>query len=299
MYLTGIADEAGVSLDTQIQATLDLGWRTIEMRAVEVPGFAKGNLHDIPEPAFERLVARLQEAGLGICCFGSAIMNWAKTIDTPFDVTLAEVARAIPRMRRLGTRLVRIMSLKPADDATLIPPVVFDRVRQVTQRFLEAGLQPVHENCMNYGGMSPTHARQLLEAVPGLKWVWDTGNPLFNPDRCKPKPWPRQDPWEFYSAVKPWIEHVHIKDATWDRAANKETYRWPGEGQGEVRRILADLLASGYAGGISIEPHMAAVFHDASAASATAEAQYANYVEYGRRLTRMMGDIRASLPPGP
>lgn len=298
LYLTGIGDEAGVALDAQIQATRELGWRTIEMRAVEVPGFPKANLHDLPEPAFEEVVARLAAAGLSVCCFGSAIMNWAKTVETPFEVTLGEVGRAIPRMQRLGTRFVRVMSFKPADDAEETPRVVFERVREVVARFRDAGLEVVHENCMNHGGMSARHALELLEAVPDLKWVWDTGNPLFNPDRSRPKPWPRQDPWEFYRQVKPWIRHVHVKDVLWDPVAGKETYTWPGEGQGQVERVLADLISGGYEGGISIEPHMAAVFHDAGAPTATAEAQRANYVEYGRRLGRLVAGIQARVGGG-
>ena len=38
MYLTGIGDEAGASLDAQIRATQALGWTTLEARVVEVPG---------------------------------------------------------------------------------------------------------------------------------------------------------------------------------------------------------------------------------------------------------------------
>lgn len=295
MYLTGIGDEAGASLDAQIRATQALGWTSLEARVVEVPGFPRANLHDLPEAAFEQVVERLGAAGLSVCCFGSTIMNWAKRVDTPFEVTLAEVRRAIPRMQQLGTRLVRIMSFKPADDADTIPPVVFERVREVTRMFLEAGLQPVHENCMNHGGMSARHALELLEAVPGLQWVWDTGNPLFNPDRSRPRPWPRQDPWSFYQQVKPWIRHVHVKDVIWDAAAGREHYTWPGEGQARVRDVLRDLLAGGYDGGISIEPHMAAVFHDPTAPTATAEAQFENYVEYGRRLAKLVEEIRAEL----
>ncbi len=293
MYLTGIGDEAGASLDAQIRAAHALGWKTLELRTVELPGFPRANLHDLPDAAFEQVVERLHAAGLGVCCFGSTIMNWAKTVETPFEVTLEEVGRAIPRMQRLGTRLVRIMSFKPADDADRTPPVVFERVREVTQRILAAGLQPVHENCMNHGGMSAWHARELLEAVPGLGWVWDTGNPLFNPDRSQPRPWPRQDPWTFYQQVKPWIRHVHVKDVLWDATARREHYTWPGEGHARVREVLRDLLAGGYDGGISIEPHMAAVFHDPTAPTATAEAQFENFVEYGRRLERLIGEVRA------
>ena len=36
------------------------------------------------------------EANIGVYCFGSTIMNWSKKIEDPFDVTLAEVKRAIP-----------------------------------------------------------------------------------------------------------------------------------------------------------------------------------------------------------
>jgi sugar phosphate isomerase/epimerase len=299
MFFSGIADEAGVSLDTQIRATKELGWKHLEARTVEVPGHAKANLHDLSDAAFEVVADQLQAAGVEVHCFGSTIMNWAKTVGTPFEVTLAEVRRAIPRMQRLGTRLVRIMSFKPADDTDIIPPAVFDRVREVTRLFLEAGLQPVHENCMNHGGMSWRHALQLLEHVPGLKWVFDTANPIFNPDRSQPKPWPRQDPWEFWSHIRCETVHIHIKDATWNPARNNADYNWPGEGQGRVREIVADALARGYEGAFSIEPHLAVVFHDAAVTS-SAEAQFSSYVEYGRRLEKLVQAIQAaSIDSGP
>ena len=58
----------------------------------------------------------------------------------------------------------------------------------------------VHENCMNYGGMSWQHTLEL-QYLPGLKLVYDTGNPVFARDRSKEgNPW--QDPWEFYQENK-------------------------------------------------------------------------------------------------
>ncbi len=176
MELMGIADEGAVTIDGQIEVTKKLGWKSIEARAVQVEGFDKGPIHDIPDEAFDQVEAKLKESGVGIYAFGSTICNWQKTVETPFDVTLAEVERAIPRMKRIGTKFVRIMSFKPTDDCAVTPPEVFERVGEVTQRFLDEGLQPVHENCMNHGGMSWQHAEELLEKVPGLKWVSDTPN---------------------------------------------------------------------------------------------------------------------------
>ncbi|MDW8308203.1 MAG: TIM barrel protein [Verrucomicrobiales bacterium] len=291
MILTGIGDEAAHSVEGQIQATRELGWQHIEARGMEVPGHPKANFHDLPEAAFDLALQKLEAAGIGVYCFGSTIMNWAKTLDTPWEVTLAEVRRAIPRMKRTGTKFIRIMSFKPGDDEFKIPTRVFERVRDVTNMFLDAGLQPVHENCMNYGGMSWQHALELLDKCPGLKWVFDTGNPLLNPDRSKPKPWPRQDPWEFWEHVRDHVLHIHVKDAIWNPAKNDADYTWPGEGHGRVREILADALARGYAGAISIEPHMVVVFHDAATQAAGEQAMRRNYVEYGRRLEAILQQI--------
>jgi sugar phosphate isomerase/epimerase len=297
MILLGISDEAGNRLETQIGAVQELGWRHLEMRNVEVEGFPKANFHDIPEPAFERAVDQLKTAGVSVYCFGSTIMNWAKKVTDPFENTLAEVKRCIPLMQRLGTRYVRIMSFKPADTEELIPPTALQRVREVTKMFLDAGLTPVHENCMNYGGMSWRHGLQLLENAPGLKWVFDTANPVFNFDRAKSKPWPQQDPWEYWTHVRDHVAHIHIKDATWNPAKNDADYNWPGQGQGRVRDILKDALARGYDAGISIEPHMVVVFHDANS-KANDAAIRANFVDYGRRMETMLGELQAELASG-
>ena len=295
MILTGIGDEAGNTIEAQIRAVQELGWKHIEMRGVEAAGFPKANFHEIPDKAFDLAAAKLQEAGIRVHCFGSTIMNWAKTVSTPFEVTLGEVSRCIPRMQRLGVKLVRVMSFKPGDDEAEIPPVVFERVREVTKRFLDAGITPVHENCMNYGGMSSRHALQLIEQAPGLKWVFDTANPVFNPDRAKPRPWPQQDPWEFWTKVREHVVHIHIKDATWNPVKKDADYNWPGEGQGRVRDILQDAFARGYDAGISIEPHMVVVFHDA-ASMANDDAMRANFVEYGRRLEVLIREVKTALP---
>jgi sugar phosphate isomerase/epimerase len=295
MILTGIGDEGANTIDGQIAATKELGWKYLEPRGVEVKGFPKANFHDIPDEAFDQAVRKLEAAGIAAYCFGSTIMNWAKKIEDPFDITLAEVKRAIPRMKRTGAKFVRVMSFKPKDDEFKIPSEVFRRVKDVTNMFLDAGIQPVHENCMNYGGMSWQHALELLDKCPGLKWVFDTANPIFNPDRSKPKPWPKQDPWEFWQHVRDHSVHIHVKDATWNPAKNDADYNWPGEGAGRVRDILKDALSHGYDAGISIEPHMVVVFHDATSKASNEEAMQKNYVEYGRRLEKMIEGLQGEL----
>jgi len=293
MYLTGFADEAAADLDVQIRVTTELGWRDIEMRTVSVAGAPAGMFHDIPDREFQLAADQLDAAGVRINCFGSAIANWGHKIEDPFDITLEKIQRTIPRMQRLKTKLIRIMSYAVREAEDQMEEERFRRLREIRRLFADAGITPVHENCMNYGGMGWPFTLKLLENVPGLKLVFDTGNPVFSDDRSKPKPWPKQSSWDFYEHVREHIAYVHIKDGTWDAQNKKSIFTFPGEGQGDTRRIVKDLLARGYDGGISIEPHLGTVFHDpASQRSLDAPGIY---MEYGRRMMKMIGELRAEL----
>ena len=105
MYLTGFADEAAQDLSTQIKATKEIGWTRISARGVN-----GANLHELPDDEFDKVAGQLDDSGITIPEFGSLIGNWGKKITSDFDITLAEIERAIPRMQRLGTGLIRIMS---------------------------------------------------------------------------------------------------------------------------------------------------------------------------------------------
>ena len=299
---TGITDEAGNALATQICASRELGWKHLEMRNVEVPGFSNGNVHDVPEAAFDQVVAGIADAGLLIVAFGSSIGNWASQITDPFEITMERVERAIPRMQRLGAQFVRVMSyavLKDSGGRDLPDQMEaerFRRLREIKARFDGAGLTLVHENCMNYGGMSISHALKTLEAVPGLRWVFDTCNPLFNEDRDNPGH--QQDSWAFYQAVKPAISHIHIKDGIYDPVKKDCLYTLPGQGDGAVARIIGDAVASGYTGFLSIEPHTSVVFHSTGGTptgdpDARAAEQYQSYVDYGRALEKLVAALPA------
>lgn len=285
MYLTGFADEAAVSIDDQIRATKQLGWSRIEMREVNGKAFT-----DLDDREFDAVFGALDKAGVRVNCFGSRIANWSKQIDRPFDSCLQEARIAIPRMKRLGTTLVRIMSFAVLKDRAAEDQMEaerFTRVRELHKLFAGEGLAPVHENCMNYGGMGWTYTLRLLENVPGLKLVFDTGNPVSSEDRTQKPPFPRQSSWEFYQHVRDHVAYVHIKDGVWDEASKRVTWTFPGEGQGDVKRILKNLLDRGYDGGFSMEPHMKVVYHEQTPA-AEAVARLANYVEYGRRFERLI-----------
>lgn len=293
MYLSGFADEAADGIAGQIAATKALGWDMLEARSID-----GRNIHDIPEREFDETRMALEEGGVRVSCFGSTIANWGKSLDMDHRETMATVARCVKRMKSLGVRYVRIMSYAifycggSRACADQREKERFSRLREICLDFLDAGMVPLHENCLNYGGMSWEHTIRLLDAVPGLRVVYDTGNPGITPDFRKEPPYPNQDPWEAYRMLRPYIEYVHVKDGYRDPATGGETYFFPGEGTCQVERVLADLVATGYPGIYSIEPHMAVVFHDASVHS-TDDARFDNYVEYGRRTEALLENLGA------
>lgn len=277
MYFSGIADEAGKSIGTQVKAHQELGWKHIELRNVDGV-----NVTDLCDEAFEEVAQAVSEAGLAASDFGAQLCNWARPIIKHPDIDVQELRRAVPRMHELGCRYIRIMSYPNAgwDDKKWKTEVI-KRISRLADIARDNGVVLLHENCDGWAGQGPEQTLELIEGVDSesLKLVWDTGNPVAHD----------QDPWEYYKAVRDHIEYVHIKDAVKEHDGNVR-FTYPGEGDARVRDVLKDLKKQGYQGGVSIEPHLAAVIHEGKEADSEDRA-YAVYVEYGRRLMAIVNSL--------
>ena len=216
MFLSGFADEAGNSLATQIKAIKTLGWDFIELRNVEGK-----NLASFDQAEFEFLQKSLHEAKLRINCFGSPVANWSRQArsEEDFQKDLNDLNSALPRMQKLGIKLIRGMSYVPASDEEPDNPeleqIIFRKVKELVQRCADAGIVYGHENCRNYGGMSWQHTLKLLEAVnhENLKLIFDTGNPVFTLRRMENRRIIHSR-HKNSTAKSRAYNYVHIKDGT-------------------------------------------------------------------------------------
>ncbi len=280
ILLTGIADEAGGDIETQIGAHRELGWNAIEVRMID----GNNATGDLPRADFDRAAEAIEAAGLQVVGFASAIGNWSRNINDDFQRDVDELKTAIPRMQRFGTRFIRIMSWVGegvAEDAWRDEAV--RRCRELARIAADGGVWLAHENCTGWGGLSGKNMRALIEAVdsPHFVALYDTGNPVSY----------GLDPMAFYREVKDLIRYVHIKDARRNPEGEPSSdYTYPGEGDGCVREILSDLIAAGYEGIASIEPHVASIVHSGEVKAAPEEIR-ASYLRYGRKAAELLAAL--------
>ncbi len=286
LILSGFADEANPSLEKQIEAHRELGWRWLDLRKLRDSAGKPQNVSDLPLSMVEEAAAAIAEAGMAALGYGSNLGNYNHPATEPFEVTLEELQRLIPRAQALKAHHVRIMSYAlPARGEPLQEEERFRRLREIVGRCRDAGLLPLHENCGNYGGLGWRQTMKMLENVPGLRLIFDTANQVKRHDPTRDgETYPRPN-WEFYEQVRDWVDVLHIKDRT-----REARHCWPGEGEGEVGRIVADWLSRPEPGPISIEPHIkgnlpAELKSDPAQADAW---RYDHYVEYGRRFTALL-----------
>ena len=96
----------------------------------------------------------------------------------------------------------------------------------------------------------------------------------------------------FFREVKDQVVHVHIKDCHYPEEGEKEpVYTMPGEGSAQLTEILSELKASGFDGGIAIEPHVATVFHVAEGEAPDWDQCYQSYVEYGKQTDALLSSL--------
>lgn len=282
MFFSGIADESGASIEAQIAAHKELGWDHIELRMVDGE-----NVCLMSDEAFNKVAVAVKDAGLKVSAFGSAIANWSRNITEDFAVDLDELKTAIPRMKALDVEFLRVMSWKgDGVDQEEWGNEAVRRFKEMAAIAEEAGIVLALENCCGYANLSPEIFVSFLERVgsPAVKALYDTGNPAGY----------GYETWPFYEALKPHTVYVHIKANVGRNADGTEgEYVYPDDPRSVsmVAETLTDLFASGYDGGVSIEPHLAAVIHTGSR-SASDEKLKSTYLEYGRRLMKIVEQAR-------
>jgi sugar phosphate isomerase/epimerase len=238
--LSGFADEISDDLAEQLDVLAAESITYLELRsawAVNVADFTAAHL-----TAFRAATAA---AGVGVSAIGSPIGK--VPVSAPIGPELERMRRVAGTARELGTALVRVFSFYvPAGE----PPQryraqVIDQMGVLARVAEDSGVTLCHENEKEIYGDAPDRCADLIASVgsPALRATFDAANFV----QCGVRPFT-----DAYPLLRPYLEYLQVKDA---RAADGQVTP-AGEGDGQVRETLAALRDSGFAGFMSLEPHL-------------------------------------------
>ncbi|MGO1316066.1 MAG: sugar phosphate isomerase/epimerase family protein [Cellulomonadaceae bacterium] len=239
--LSGFCDEIADDLAIQCEVVTSLAMTHVEFRS------AWGvNVAELDDDQLDRARDILAEAGLLVSCIGSPIGKIA--VEDDFAPHLEQMHRIAQVARVLGTRYVRVFSffIKPDDDPDRHRDEVLRRMEALAAVAEQTGVVLLHENEKAIYGDIPRRCADIVESVgsPNLRATWDPAN--FVQVGVRPFT-------EGYALLRPHLEYMQIKDATFADRQVKPA----GAGDGQVLETIRALRSDGFDGYFSLEPHLA------------------------------------------
>jgi sugar phosphate isomerase/epimerase len=237
--LSAFADEISQNPVEQVDVLAANGVKHIEFRAIHGT-----NVLDLTDPQHTEFRALLRERGFGLSAIASPIGKIR--ITEPFDEHLTRFERAMELAEFYDAPRIRIFSfyIPPGDDPAAHRTEVIARMTELARRASARGLALFLENEKGIFGDTAARVADVLEAVgsPSLTHAFDPANYVEVGQSI-------DDAW---SLLRPLVKHFHVKD--YDSKIHKNVLA--GAGEGQIPRLIADAVASGFDGFCVLEPHL-------------------------------------------
>jgi sugar phosphate isomerase/epimerase len=239
--LSAFADEIDKSLETQMDVLHEFGITHIEMRGVNGKNLVNCSIEEA-----KAIKLKLDERGFKLSSIGSPIGKIG--IHEDFTPHLELFKHTLKIAELMEVDYIRMFSFFIPEDQD--PAIYRDEVVSRWKQFVKAaegtGITLLHENEKGIYGDTPERCLDLIEVLncEYVKLVFDPANFV----QCNVKTYP-----EAYELLKDHIVYMHIKDALY----HDHSVVPAGQGDGNVKNILAALYRKGYEGFLSLEPHLA------------------------------------------
>ncbi|MDH7481556.1 MAG: sugar phosphate isomerase/epimerase family protein [Armatimonadota bacterium] len=255
MKLTAITDEISQDFDHALTVLQEYGVQSAELR-----GLWDVNIVDLSKDQVEKAKRILDDKGMSVCCIASPLFKcdlWETSAEATGPTHLAKERSIADQMALLnhcaelahffGTKLIRVFSFWRRGELT---KEIEDRIIQELGNAAESAqrlgvilaLENEHSCFLGTG----EEVARVIKAVgsPALQAVWDPGNSF-----CAGEiPYPNG-----YEAIKPYIVHIHVKDAV--KLNGKPKFVVMGTGEIDYSGQFKALKDDNYKGYISLETH--------------------------------------------
>jgi len=242
--LSAFADEVTDDFPGQVKYLASERVGYIEIRFVN-----QKNVMDLTQDELNEAKKMIADNGLQVCAIGSPIGK--VKIDEPFGPHLDKFKHAVDLALFFETPYIRMFSYYPPEGKRIgdYRDEVMERMSAKVEILKDVDVTMVHENETDIYGHSAENCADIVKTVnsPKLRLVYDPANFVWgqkitnNVEKC----WP---------LMKPYIAHIHIKD--WKLGDTLGSI--PGQGDGQIKELLAELAAMNYEGCLTMEPHLRA-----------------------------------------
>ncbi len=237
--MSGFADEIDVSFDVQLEVLEALGQKYLELRAADGIGVADMSLEKAAE-----LKRKMDAKGIGVSSIGSPIGKIG--IGEDFAPHFEAYRHIVELAQLFGAPYIRMFSfyLPEGEDAEKYREQVFERIGKLVDYAKAEKVTLLHENEKGIYGAMAAQCKNLFDRFYGehFQGIFDFANFV----QC------RQDTKQAYGLLAPYIVYIHVKDAVWETGE----VVLPGAGDGNLPHILSELDQKGFAGFLSMEPHL-------------------------------------------
>jgi len=241
--LSAFADEVTDDFLEQVKYLAGESVGYIEPRFID-----KKNIMDLTKDELNEAKKMIQDHGLKVSAIGSPIGK--VKLDEPFGPHLDKFKHAVDLAMFFGSPYIRMFSYYAPEGKNIddYRDQVMERMAAKVEVLSDVNVTMVHENEANIYGHTAEQCVDIVKNIdsPKLRLVYDPANFVWgekildNVETC----WP---------VMKPYVVHIHIKD--WKLGA-KDVGSIPGEGDGQIKELLAELAAINYDGCLTMEPHL-------------------------------------------
>lgn len=237
--ISGFADEIDASFDKQLEVLSELGQKYIELRGADGIGVA-----DISMEKAAELKAKMEKCGVKVSAIGSPIGKIG--LDGDFEAHFKKYQHIVELAKFFETPYIRMFSFYLPDENQ--PEAYREQVFAWMQKLVDYAKQEnvilMHENEKGIYGAKAAQCLDLFQTFYGehFQGIFDFANFV----QC------RQDTLEAYGMLKEYIRYFHVKDAVWENGSVVPA----GMGNGYLQKIFRQAQENGFAGYLSLEPHL-------------------------------------------
>ena len=246
--LTCFADEISSELDEQLDVLEQEGLKYLELRGV----WGK-NVLELNEDERNRIQTILAKRDFRISSIASPIGKYL--ITDPYEPQLQALDKAIFAAHFFDTPFIRIFSYRLPDNEPVeeYRDEVLHRLKLLTEAASRNNVILILENDSHVYGSTDDCCLEILAhcASRHMRAAFDPGNYVMNGVQPMREAFPK---------ISPFIDYVHIKDATQE----PRQFVPAGVGEGHIEELLAELKERQFNGFLSVEPHLKPYLPEAS-----------------------------------